>query len=231
MGIWSDIMTISPVSHPRYRLPALSLSQEEIVELESFLGSRAAPGSLRSLDVLHGYLTCVALSSFETGQEEWLPLVWSNSPLAPVKFRTPAQEYRLTSSVVHMLDDILLSLAESDVGFSPLVATVNRSEGQPDEDGSMWCSGFLLGMAHLQDHWLGLVNLSDAGTLFLPIFLLGSPLLPPAWEDMVRTLDQRRRLTACIPPVVEAIHVWRFAHEVSTLEKARVAIASGRFVQ
>lgn len=210
----------------RYQAAALSLNRNELDELEDFLGSDAVPAGLWGVDVLHGFLTSVALSAAELDQEQWLPLVWSTSPEEPPSFDDPAQEERLTSYVLRMYGDIRAALADPERGFSPLVATSGHCSGQFHADGTMWCNGFMLGMVLLENHWASFLAAPAGGCLLLPIVLLGSDQVPPDWEGMCETPQQRARLTEWIPAVVEAIQVQRFIHELIALKESKHTLAS-----
>lgn len=217
-----------PRKHPRYRLPALSLTQAELDELDGFLGSGAAPASLGTLDVLHGFLTCIALSPSDLQKEQWLPLVWSTRPQEPPRFDSPAQEQRLASFVQWLYDDTVLALADLDKRFSPLVSWVRDAKGQDHADGSLWASGFLLGMTLQEQQWSAFLEMPAGGCLLLPVFLLGSHSVTSDWESLVNTLPQRAMLTDWIPAVVEVIHIQHFVFDLMALRETQVTLAAAR---
>lgn len=209
----------------RYHAATLSLDRKKLHELDDFLGSEAVPAGLWGVDVLHGFLTSVALSATEIDQEQWLPLVWSTNPKEPPRFDGPAQEERLTSYVMQMYNDIRKALADPSRGFSPLVALCSS---QPDTDGTMWCNGFMLGMILLDSHWTAFLATPAGGCLLLPIVLLGSDKVPQDWEGMCETPQQRAKLTEWIPAVVEAVHVQRFILELVALKESRQTLAAAQ---
>lgn len=211
---------------PRYHSTALSLNRNELDELEDFLGSDAVPAGLWGVDVLHGFLTSVALSAAELEQDQWLPLVWSTTPEEPPSFDDPAQEERLTSYVLRMYGDIRAALADPVRGFSPLVARAGNCSGQFHADGTMWCNGFMLGMVLLESQWASFLAAPAGGCLLLPIVLLGSDQVPPDWEGMCETPQQRAQLREWIPAVVEAIHVQRFILELVALKESRHTLST-----
>lgn len=203
----------------RYRLPEMSLTLEEMGEMELYLGQGNGTAGLRTIDMLHGFLTCVALSSAELGQDSWLPLIWGRPSDASSGSGQGGQVARIVSCTLLMLDDILLSLADPDRAFSPLVGRIGEGGRAGSwDDGSRWAAGFIAGTAVLEDQWPEFIGRSETAGLLLPMFLLGYPSLPPAWAGMVRTPSQRHRLTQWIPAVVEAIHIQRFAFELHNLK-------------
>ncbi|MBS1191853.1 MAG: yecA family protein [Rhodocyclaceae bacterium] len=221
-------MTPRHCKHPRYRLPSLSLTQKEVDELDAFLGSDAAPASLRTLDVVHGFLTAVALSPTEIPQAQWLPLVWSIQPEMPARFADPAQEQRLASYVHWLYDDVLLALGDSDKRFSPLVSRVQSGDGRDHADGTLWSRGFLFGMTLREDLWSAFLEMPAGGCLMLPIFLLGSNLVTDEWKGVVGNFSQRALLTDWIPAVVEVIHVQHFILELMALRETRATLAAAQ---
>jgi uncharacterized protein len=223
-------LTIMPApssDHPhRYHSAAQPLDRNELDELEEFLVSDAVPAGLWGVDVLHGFLTSVALSAADLDQEQWLPLVWSTAPEDPPCFDDPVQEARLTSYVLRLYDDIRAALEDPDRGFAPLVARAGNCSGQFHADGTMWCNGFMLGMVLLENHWASFLAAPAGGCLLLPIVLLGSDQVPPDWEGMCETPQQRAQLTEWIPAVVEAIHVQRFILELIALKESKQTLAT-----
>lgn len=220
----------APNFHRRhhYRIAALSLNRSELDELDDFLGSDAVPAGLWGVDVVHGFLTSVALSAAEIDREHWLPLVWSTNPEEPPCFDDTAQEERLTAYVLQMYQDIRLALADPDRGFSPLVAQSCNPGSHAYSDGTMWCNGFMLGMILLESHWKSFLATPAGGCLLLPIVLLGSDKVPQDWEGMCETPQQRAELTAWIPAVVEAVHVQRFILELVALKESKHTLAAAQ---
>lgn len=210
----------------QYRTAASSLQPDELEELDEFLGSGAAPASLWAVDVLHGFLTSVALSPLGTEMDEWLPLVWNTTTQDTPQFDSEVQEQRLTSYVQRMYEDILMLLATGDSGFSPLVEMARDEAGRVYADGKMWCNGFMLGTVLLGSQWSGFLATPAKGCLLLPIFLVGSETVPPEWETMVQTVEQRARLTEWIPAVVEALWVKRLILELISMKESRAALAA-----
>ncbi|MBS1191231.1 MAG: hypothetical protein H6R10_3023 [Rhodocyclaceae bacterium] len=208
-------------------MAALSLSPQELAELDEFLDSDAVPAGLWGVDVLHGFLTSVALSGTAIDPEQWLPLVWSTNREELPRFADRAQEKRLTAYILRMYDDIRATLADPDSGFSPLVTAAHGS-GAPYGDGTLWCNGFMLGMVLLDTHWASFIATPTSSGLLLPILLLGSDTVPPDWEGMCETPEQRARLTEWIPAVVEAIHVQRFVLELIARKESRNALANAQ---
>lgn len=212
----------------RYHTAALSLNRKQLDELDDFLGSEAVPAGLWGVDVLHGFLTSVALAAKDVPREQWLPFVWSTTPEEPPCFEDPGQEERLVSYVLQMYEDIRSVLADPDRGFSPLVAVASNCSVQPYGDGTMWCNGFMLGMVLLESHWTAFLATPAGGGLLLPIVLLGSDQVPKDWEGMCDTPQQRARLTEWIPAVVEAVHVQRFVLELIALKESKQALDGPR---
>lgn len=212
----------------RYRIPATSLSPDELEILELFLDLGSTHTSIRAMDQLHGFLTSVALSSPDMERERWLPLVVPDNlaDLPPRLQETPPRE-RMTAYVLRMFDDVLFALANPDAAFLPLVGRRHDGHAVYDE-GTMWSSGFLQGVAALQDEWSAFLKAPVTAALLLPIFMLGSSSLPAPWDTMVETLGQRHRLTASIPTAVDAIHLQRFALELIALKEAQAALQAAR---
>lgn len=221
----------TPDLHQRqhyHHLAVHSLNSDELEELDDFLGSDAVPAGLWGVDVLHGFLTSIALSATDIDRSQWLPLVWSTSPEEAPAFDGPDQEERLTAYVLRMFDDIKAALTDPERGFSPLVAVCRSAAGQSYNDGTMWCNGFMLGLVLFDSHWTSFLETQASGGLLLPIVLLGSDKVPEDWEGMCSTSDQRARLTEWIPAVVEAIHVQRFILELVALKESRQTLAAAK---
>lgn len=125
----------------------VSLSDDELTELDIFLNSAACEEDTLGIDETHGYLTALLLSS-ESGQltPGWQEVIWGEPRFADDKERE-----RMTALLERVPGDILAALTRREP-FEPLIVE-SEEDGVVYESYEGWCFGFMLGLEQQWDGW------------------------------------------------------------------------------
>ena len=142
------------------------LTDDELMELDRFLGS---PGLVESsLDVfgLEGFLTAVLAGPRLVKPSEWTPWIWDvdGGEVSP-DFENVEQAQRILGLVMRLYNSVARALLPGAGEFEPLF------EDGDAEAGSNWCSGFLGGTRFEAEAWADLID--DKPKWFTPILGLG----------------------------------------------------------
>jgi len=174
----------------------LPLSDEEILELDSFLLAGADEQSDRlTVDEAHGYLTGIVVGNAPLSTDEWLEVIWGKPT-----FTSPDQKERLTSLLLRMREEIAATLRRGQ-SFEPLVAEV-------EEDGELlaafegWCFGFMLAVSNDEARWSELpASAREALAPIADLALLHT-------EEATTDLDDEdiKLLAALVPGSVMTLH-------------------------
>ncbi len=126
---------------------AVSLSDDELTELDVFLNSAACDEDTLGIDEAHGYLTALLLSSEgDQPASGWQEAIWGQP-----RFADDAERVRLTGLLEKLPGDILVALTQR-TPFEPLVVE-SEEEGVVYESYEGWCFGFMLGLEQQWDVW------------------------------------------------------------------------------
>ena len=176
------------------------LTDDELMELDRFLGS---PGLVESsLDVfgLEGFLTAVLAGPRLVKPSEWTPWIWDvdGGEVSP-DFENVEQAQRILGLVMRLYNSVARALLPGAGEFEPLF------EDGDAEAGSNWCSGFLGGTRFEAEAWADLID--DKPKWFTPILGLGL-------EDDEAPRPRKGQLdrwTRDVGPAVTKIHGHWFA--------------------
>lgn len=180
--------------------PYAPLSEDELVEIDSFLLSDVCDGAALSIDEVHGFLTALIVSAEPVAQEEWLAAVWGEP-----QFADEAQKQRMTGLLLRLYAEIAATL-EAGRSFEPLVVEVEE-DGEVAEAHEGWCFGFMLGVAQHQALWDRLVG--DEKTLVEPMAQLA---LLNSEEEPTMSEEEYASWVELIPGSVMGLYqFWRSA--------------------
>lgn len=168
------------------------LSDEEFDDLDDFvLSDRCADDSM-TMDVLHGYLTALAIGPLELPMAEWLPRVWGSDPKTAPKFASDKENKRIVNLIARFMNEIAITFEAAPKEFEPLFCEVETEDGKKHFDAEGWASGFWEGMQLRPGSWDPVMASEFAG-LMHPIALLGADEIDIDDEELASLDDPVKR--------------------------------------
>jgi len=179
------------------------LSEKEFDELDQFLLSDRSPEDSMTMDMLHGFLTAVAIGPETIMPAEWLPHVWGDDVKNGPKFKNAKEEDRILGLIMRFMNEVLVTFEVAPKEFEPLFVE-HEYEGQTLIDAEAWCWGFWEGMELRPDSWAAIWT-SSVAPLMKPIYLLGADEIAedelPLVEDPVKAHKLAVELEANLPDI------------------------------
>lgn len=173
-----------------------SLSEDELVELDSFLLSDACDEEALSIDEAHGYLTALQLPPANLDETEWLKGIWGEPQFADEK-----EQQRMHALLRQLSDDIAAELVRRR-DFEPLVIEM-EDDGETVESYEGWCYGFMLGVEQQQALWQELPKTEQG--LLAPIAQLA---LLGADDEEEMSEDEYMQWVELIPGAVMGLYAF-----------------------
>ncbi|TFW21348.1 UPF0149 family protein [Massilia arenosa] len=180
------------------------LSDKEFDSLDQFLLSGRCPEDAMTMDMLHGYLTAIAIGPETVLPAEWLPRVWGEDPQQGPKFTTPKEEERIVNLIMRFMNEILITFEVAPKDYEPLFVE-REHEGEMLIDAESWCWGFQEGLELRADAWSVLYD-SDQADLMRPIDLLGADEIEEADLPLVEDPVSAHKLALEVEANVPLIH-------------------------
>jgi len=151
--------------------PDLSLSDEELDELEVFLMSEEMPKDGMDISTLDGFLAAIVLNPRLIAPSQWLPWVWDmeNGEESPV-FADSHQASRMIGFVMRHYNTVAASIHGG--WFDPLLMELAQPDDSEFFDAEGWCAGFMLGVSMCMETWRAV--LEEHSELVAPMVLLGT---------------------------------------------------------
>jgi uncharacterized protein len=205
---------------------SLALTEQEMAELDSFLMSDATTNEVMMLDCLDGFLTALVSGPAMPKPEEWIERVWGPTAKDAPTFESAAQSEKIIGLMTRHLNAIVWSLHQEPEHFEP-VFDLQVYEGDEREymDGEMWAHGYMTGIDMQHDSWKPLFESRHGSEILRPIYLLGSPEIAEAEEELIKTPAQREEFSKKIPACVALIYkFW-------APQRRAVEVASGRIAE
>ena len=201
------------------------LSDAELDEMESFLGSDAVPQDCMDLEMLDGYLTAIVSGPEAIQPSEWLPQVWSDGGrTANAAFADSEQAQKIMGLMLRHMVGIQRTLTEAPTRFRPLLympdEKAKKAERAPPE-ATAWCEGYMAGVKLRDDEWQPLFDAPDARDWVFPIEALAFGDRDDEFMEWVDTDEKRAELIDELP--VAAVLIYRFWHEQREAKSTRGA--------
>jgi len=196
------------------------LSEEEMIELESFLLSDATPNETMMLACLDGFLTAIVSGPVMLPPSEWFPRVWGPTKEDAPTFDTNAKAERITYLMMRHLTGIIWNLHQDTEHFEPLFdISAYDDDSREYVDGEMWAHGFMIAIDMQRDSWKPAFESKHGSKMLRPIQLLGATDVTREEEELVKTPSQREELTNQIPASIRWIYkFWApYRHAVAEL--------------
>ncbi|MYM26197.1 UPF0149 family protein [Duganella sp. FT135W] len=148
------------------------LSDKEFDELDSFLLSDRTPEDAMTMDMLHGYLTAIAIGPEPIMPSEWLKKVWGKEDTDVPSFKHEKEAARITELIMRFMNEVLVTFEVAPKEFEPLFVEHDH-EGQTLINAEAWCWGFWEGMELRPGSWQPIWD-SEQSALMRPVYLLGA---------------------------------------------------------
>lgn len=184
----------------------LSLSDEELDELDELLCSEIAPEECLNLEALDGLFCAVAVGPREISSNEYLPLVWGGPTPTNPKFDLPR--------AMELIEKHRLSVHEqlnNPEALEDYIAAIWTPDPEPEPEdtefdlGADWAVGFGMGMQICRDEWEKAMEDSvEFQSLMVPIMLLEMGEHPED-ENMVVSYEAREELVDVLPEIALGI--------------------------
>ena len=101
--------------------PDLPLSDEELEELNQFLISEDMPEESMDIAMLDGFLTAIVIGPNTILPNQWLPVIWDESDMNPMQWKSAEQMERIIGLVMRMYNDRIHDLEEDIAEYDPLI--------------------------------------------------------------------------------------------------------------
>lgn len=186
---------------------AAPLSEEEMLELDSFLMSEATSDPPMALDTLDGYLTAIVIGPTTLPMSQWYGGVWGGREEDAPAFETMEEAQRITELIMRHYNGIITSIQHDPDTHDPLF---DQFQGEGDSrkyvDGEMWAYGFMQGVALCRKDWQSLFDDPLGPEWLNPIRLLGDDDVSEEEMALIRWPAQREQLALQIPAALAAIY-------------------------
>ncbi len=197
------------------------LTDAELDEMETFLGSDAVPQDCMDLEMLDGYLTAIVSGPEAIQPSEWLPQVWSEGGRsASPAFTGSEQAQRIMGLMMRHMVGIQRTLTEAPTRFRPLLymsdEKAKKAERTPPE-ATAWCEGYMAGVKLRDDQWQPLYDAQDARDWIFPIEALAFGDRDDDFTEWVDSEEKREGLIDELPVATVLIH--RFWQEKRSATK------------
>jgi uncharacterized protein len=205
------------------------LSDKEFNELDQFLLSDLCPEDAMTMDVLHGYLTAIAIGPKEITLAEWLPNVWggdddgdddgNGNAHGQPRFKNDKHSQRIIGLIVRFMNEIMVTLEVAPKEFEPLFCE-HEWEGKTLIEGEAWACGFWDGMALCGDQWEPIWT-SNLEPLMRPLYLLGGDDLDEEDEQYIDDPVKCHKLAIEIEANIPEIYRFWLPQRKSSVETIR----------
>jgi uncharacterized protein len=199
--------TMPPTSAPIPHNMMEPLSEEELDELDGLLLEVGADQGM-TLDTLDGFLHALAIGPETVMPSRWLPKVWGlddGGMMPPMD--SLEQVNHLMGLIMRHHNSIIWGFEQSPPVFAPVWPTFGYSASD-EEDAEGWAHGFTEGVKLKLAAWQPVLRDPQGQQWYHPIALLGDEDAPHEWDDLIRTPEQRAKLTAQIENSVLKIHAY-----------------------
>jgi len=123
----------------------MPIAEPDLDRLEGYLNAPERDDATLPLDATQGLLAAVVSAPAPIPQDRWVPAVLGEGHLFP----TPEDAREVTALLAALHDDVARQLNEAE-GFDFIFY---GAEGEDHESISIWCEGYLMGVALAEPGW------------------------------------------------------------------------------
>ena len=173
------------------------LDDLELETLENFLESDQVHEECQNFVMAHGFLTALAICPANIAEEQWLPIVFEDTPT----FDNDKQEKQILKYLSRLFLDIQKEL-ESEEGF--LIPCELEISTSPEELSELqeWATGFMEGVFMTEAHWFEEEKEEVIAELLLPV-MVASDLFDD--EEVVQIRSSEKLTHSCIAQIPEVV--------------------------
>lgn len=173
------------------------LDDLELDTLEDFLDSDRVHEDCQNFVMAHGFLTALAICPFTLPEDQWLPVVFEETP----NFEDAKQEKQILQLLTRLSLDIQKELESEEEFIIPCEIEMGTS---PEELSELqeWATGFMEGVFMTERHWFETEKEEVVAELLLPV-MVASDLFD---DDEVLQIRNSEKLTqSCIEQIPEVV--------------------------
>lgn len=173
------------------------LDDLELETLETFLESDQVHEECQNFVMAHGFLTALAVCPSSTPEEQWLPIIFEDTP----QFDNEKQEKQILQFLSRLYLDIQKELESEDEFLVPCELEMGASADELSEL-QEWASGFMEGVFMTEQHWFESEKEETVAELLLPI-MVASDLFDD--EEVIQIRSSDKLTQSCIAQIPEVI--------------------------
>lgn len=183
------------------------LSDDEFDELDDFLLSEHCAEDSMTMDVLHGYLTALAIGPRDLPMTTWLPRVWGSDPRKAPMFSSDKERTRIISLIARFMNEIAITFEAAPKEYEALFCEVETEDGRKTMDPEGWASGFWEAMQLCAPEWES-ETAPELASAMRAITVLGAEEIDVDDDEfaMLEDLAQRARLAREIEAAMPALY-------------------------
>ena len=173
------------------------LDDLELETLENFLDSELVHEECQNFVMAHGFLTALAICPAHIAEEQWLPVIFEDTPT----FDNAKQEKQILQYLSRLFVDIQKEL-ESEEGF--LIPCELEMGPSPEELSELqeWATGFMEGVFMTEANWFDSEKEDVVAELLLPV-MVASDLFDD--EEVVQIRSSEKLTQSCIAQIPEVV--------------------------
>lgn len=173
------------------------LDDLELDTLEAFLESDRVHEECQNFVMAHGFLTALAICPFTISEEQWLPVIFEDTP----EFESEKQQKQILQLLSRLSLDIQKELESEDEFVIPCEIEMGPS---PEELSELqeWATGFMEGVFMTEQHWFESEKEEVIAELLLPV-MVASDLFDD--EEVVQIRQSEKLTQSCIEQIPEVV--------------------------
>ncbi len=197
--------------------PSNPLSEQELLELDAFLGSKRSPDNAMTLDGVDGFLTALVIGPVTLMPSEWMPFVLGTEKGDDPLFASAEQAQAIMQLLMRYMNTLVVTFRDDPEGFVP-VFDYSTYACKEDEDSAVnaWALAFVFGIELCYDAWKPIFDLVDdpddeASMILAPILLLAGQ----DAEEHELSDSERSQLQDLVAESVNDIHSFWLPYRIT----------------
>ncbi|MBJ7538224.1 YecA/YgfB family protein [Marinomonas transparens] len=173
------------------------LDDLELDTLEAFLESDQVHEECQNFVMAHGFLTALSICPASIADEQWLPVIFEDTPT----FVSQKEEKQILQLLARLFVDIKKELESEDGFLMPCELEMSHT---PEELSELqeWATGFMEGVFMTESHWFESEKEEVIAELLLPI-MVASDLFDD--EEVVQIRSNEKLTHSCIAQIPEVL--------------------------
>ena len=173
------------------------LDDLELETLENFLESDQVHEECQNFVMAHGFLTALAICPENISEDQWLPIVFEDTP----QFLNEKEEKQILQYLSRLYLDIQKEL-ESEEGFAVPCELEMGSSPEELSELQEWASGFMEGVFMTESQWFESEKEEVVAELLLPV-MVASDLFDD--EEVIQIRASEKLTNSCIAQIPEVV--------------------------